>query len=321
MNNLLDDNERKNKDNPLRDAAINIIRQNEKQTKVNLTDVENIVIDNKDTNIPINLPTAIIGDKGSGKTTLIKALIELSEKYNIFNNIYFIYSSLTMPTIISKNVVKIDVNDCEEFLSMLFETKSIFNSYYQFFKSINFNKLQDKYANETLIDNDINELLDNNIVKYNKTIINSHINARDKVEHIFNIGEKILTTFSKPFNIGTVKINGLKYNDRDCVIIDDIAIASKFLFNTLKTNTFYDYMTLTRHLHLCIVLSGQQIEQLPKTLRREIMCWILSKNTNLELLNGVLTKTAIKKIITEQDKLDKYEFVIYNLYNGNISIC
>lgn len=302
-------------ENPLRTIANEII-QNTKQTN----EIENIIINHKDSNIPINLPIAIVGDKGSGKTTLIKAIIEASVSNNIFNNIYFIYSSTTFSSILPSDVIKVDVNECEQFLSMLFETKSIFNSYYRFFKSIDFKELNRKYETNSLQDSDIFNHLDNNIIKYNKSLINSNVSPQIKIDKIFNTGEKILDTFSKPFNIGTVRVNGFRYNDRDAVIIDDIAIASKMLFVTMRDNDFYEYLTLTRHMRLFVCLSGQQIEQIPKTIRREIMCWILSKNTNIELLQGVLQKTSLKQIQKEQQKLNKYEFVIYNVSDGSVSV-
>lgn len=305
-------------ENPLRKIANDIVKTQTKEENKN--NVENIVIENNDTNIPINLPTALIGDKGSGKTTLIKAIINASISNKIFNNIYFIYSSTTYDSVLPSEVIKVDVNECEQFLSMLFETKSIFNSYYKFFKSLDFKKLNNLYESGKLTDADISKNLDNNIIKYNKTIINSNALPTIKIDKIFHTGEKILDVFSKPFNIGTVRINGLRYNDRDAIIIDDIAIASKMLFISMKDNDFYEYLTLTRHMRLFVLLSGQQIEQIPKSIRREIMCWILSKNTNIELLIGVLQKSALKRIIQEQDKLDKYEFVIYNVPDGSINI-
>lgn len=304
--------------NPLRVIADDIIKKQSKEENKN--NVENIVIDGIDTNIPINLPIALVGDKGSGKTTMIKAIIESSIKNNIFNNIYFVYSSTTFTSILPPEVTKVDVNECETFLSMLFETKSIFNSYYKFFKSLDFRKLNDLYEKGTLKEEDVTKYLDNNIIKYNKTIINSNINPNTKIDKIFHTGERILECFSKPFNIGTIRINGLKWNDRDAVIIDDIAIASKMLFVSLKDNDFYEYLTLTRHMRLFVLLSGQQIEQIPKTIRREIMCWILSKNTNVELLIGVLQKSALKRIINEQDHLQKYQFVIYNVADGDLNV-
>lgn len=302
-------------ENPLRTIANEII-QNTKQTN----EIENIIINHKDSNIPINLPIAIVGDKGSGKTTLIKSLIEASSRDHIFNNIYFIYSSTTFSSILPSEVVKVDVNECEQFLSMLFETKSIFNSYYRFFKSLDFKELNRKYETNSLKEEDITSRLDNNIIKYNKSLINSNVSPQVKIDKIFNTGEKILETFSKPFNIGTVRVNGFRFNDRDAVIIDDIAIASKMLFVSIRDNDFYEYLTLTRHMRLFVCLSGQQIEQIPKTIRREIMCWILSKNTNIELLQGVLQKYSIKQIQKEQQKLNKYEFVIYNVSSGSVSV-
>lgn len=297
--------------NPLRTHA------NKLADKKHKNNVSNIMINNEDTNIPINLPTAIIGEKGSGKTTLIKALIETTNK-NVFNHIYFIYSSLTSDQVLPPNIVRVDVNDASEFLGMLFEAKSIFNSYISFFRSLDFTVLQRLYDDGKLTEADIMKYVDNNIIKYNKQIINSIQSPFEKIDSVINTGTKIISRFSRPFNIGNVRIEGLRYDERDAVIIDDIAIAAKILFKQIKDNPIYEYLTLTRHMRLFILFAGQQVEQIPKSLRREIMCWLFAKNTNLELLNGVLQKSTIQKIEQKQEQIGRYEFVIYNLVDGVI---
>lgn len=295
--------------NPIRKIADKISKDNQ------INNAYNIVINGVDTHIPINLPIAIIGEKGSGKTTLIRSIIETTNK-KVYNNIYFIYSSLTSDLVLPTDIIKIDVNDCETFLSVLFEAKSIFNSYCKFFKSLDFKKLQALYNNGKLTEEDILKHIDNNIIKYNKTALNKITDPHIKIDKIIETGEKILKKFGNKFYIDNYEINGFKYNARDAVIIDDIAIASKILFRSVKDNPIYEYLTLTRHMRLMVCFAGQQIEQVPKSIRREIMCWILSKNTNLELLKGVLSKDVLKNIETKQQELDKYEFVIFNMIDG-----
>ena len=303
----------------LNNKVINPLRRhaNKLADKKHKNNVANIMINNEDTHIPINLPTAIIGEKGSGKSTMIKAIIETTNK-NIFNHIYFIYSPLTSDLILPPDVIRVDINDASEFLGMLFETKSIFNSYISFFRSLDFNKLQKLYEQHELQESDIMKYVDNNIIKYNKQIINSIQSPYEKIDSVINTGTKIIAHFSKPFNIGNVRIEGLRYDERDAVIIDDIAIAAKMLFKQIKENPIYEYLTLTRHMRLFILFAGQQVEQIPKSLRREIMCWLFAKNTNLELLNGVLQKNTIQKIEQKQEQIGKYEFVIYNVVDGVI---
>ena len=48
------------------------------------------------------------------------------------------------------------------------------------------------------------------------------------------------------------------------------------------------------------------------------MCWIISKNTNTELLKGVLSKDTLRQINQQQTELDKFEFVVYNMIDGVI---
>ena len=306
--NETNDKETKQK-NPIREAANKLGKAKQ------INNAYNIVINGIDTHIPINLPIAIIGEKGSGKTTLIRSIIETTNK-KIYNNIYFIYSSLTSDLVLPTNITKIDVNDCETFLSILFEAKSIFNSYCRFFKSLDFKRLQALYDNGKLKDEDILKYVDNNIMKYNKVMLKTINDPHVKIDKIISTGEKIIKKFSNKFYIDNYQIDGLKYNARDAVIIDDIAIASKILFRSVKDNPIYEYLTLTRHMRLMVCFAGQQIEQVPKSIRREIMCWIVSKNTNLELLKGILSKDVLRDIIEKQKEIDKYEFVVFNMIDG-----
>ena len=69
-------------------------------------------------------------------------------------------------------------------------------------------------------------------------------------------------------------------------------------------------------MRLMVCFAGQQIEQVPKSIRREIMCWIVSKNTNLELLKGILSKDVLRDITEKQKEIDKYEFVVFNMIDG-----
>lgn len=292
--------------NPFREYANKIA-----DTK-DINRTSNIVIDKVDTHIPMNLPTAIIGEKGSGKTTLIKAIIELTNK-KVFNNIYLIYSPLTTDQVFPPDIIKIDVNDSAEFLQKLFKIKSIFNSYYKFFTSLSFKALEEAYNYGKLTERDIMKHVDNNIVKFNKDSLNKITDPTVKLDIILNNGKEILKKFSRPFFIDRYQMNGFKFNDRDAVIIDDIAIASKIMFNSVKEDFFYQYLTLTRHMRLFILFAGQQLEQIPKKYRREIMCWIISKNTNLEMLKDILTRETVNNIHEKQFELKPYEFVLYNM--------
>lgn len=276
----------------------------------NKNKTSNIVIDGVDTHIPNNVPIAIIGDKGSGKTTLLNSIMELTYEHKIYNHIYFIYTTLSLDQELPKFVTAVNVNEAEEFISNLFEIKSIFNSYYKLFHSMTEKQL------ETL---DL-EHVDNNIIKYNSGIINSNMDEKTKVEKIISTGEKILKSFTKPFKLGNVAIKGLHYDDMDLLVIDDMAIAAKIIFKRITDNPLYEYFTLTRHMRMSIILSGQQIEQLPKMLRRETQCWIVSKNTNLELLKGVLQVQTLKNIYQKQQQIaNQYEFVLYNAIDGSLN--
>ena len=290
--------------NPFRAYANKIADPNDKNK------TSNIIISGVDTHIPNNVPIAIIGDKGSGKTTLLKSIMELTHKHKIYNHIYFIYTTLSLDQELPKYVIGVNVNEAEEFISNLFEIKSIFNSYYKLFHNMTEKQLEELDL----------EHIDNNILKYNSGIINSDMDDKTKVEKIIDTGEKILKSFSKKFKLGSVTVPGIHYNDMDCLVIDDIAIAAKIIFKQITDNPLYEYFTLTRHMRLSIIMCGQQIQQLPKMLRRETQCWILSKNTNLGLLKDVLQSDTIKNITMKQQGLtQKYEFVLFNAVDGTIT--
>lgn len=300
--------------NPLREEADKTADKKHKNKSAN------IIINGFDLNIPINLPSAIIGDKGSGKTTLLKSLINLSIKHKIFNKIFFIYSPRTWDEELPPTVIKIDINDALKFLSSYFEIKAIYNSYIKYFKNIDLNKIQNKENAGKLTEEDFLNLTDNNIIKYNQKALNTLKTPQEKFNAVIYTGEKIIKTFSKPFFIDYIKIDGLKADDRDLLIIDDIAIASKELFTTLKDNDLYEYFTLTRHMRICPILSGQQVDQIPRFLRREIQAWILSRSTNTELLKGIITQNTLKQINNEQAHLKQFEFIVFNQVNQNITI-
>lgn len=306
--------------------AIN--KQIQKQEKNKYANINNIKINNEDTHIPINLPTAIIADKGSGKTTLLKTIMDESFKNKQFDHIYFIFSSLTWDEELPSYIIKINVDISESFLSKYFFIKSLFISYSNFIEKLN--NLDNSKLNFIQSLNKFLESCDNNISKeFNSEIsfltdYTTHFKKEDlkkvekinKIEQIINLiidsANKFINMYSKDFYINNIKVDKINKNDRDLIVIDDITIASKILFKQMKDSTLYQYLTLTRHMRLCIIFSGQQIDQIPKFIRREIMCWIFNKNTQIDLLEGVLNKNVINKINENKNKLLRFEFLLYN---------
>lgn len=301
--------------NPLRVTA-NRLADTKHESKT-----ENLIVNNRDTNIPNNVPIAIIGEKGSGKTTLLNALIETLHEPNNhlgFVSVFYIYTSLSLDVELPEYVVRINVNQAESFLAQFFEVKSIFNSYLKFFEKVNKSKIL-KEDNEKNL-KEFLSVCDNDIIKYNDEVVNSGSNIHVIIDKIIETGEKILSKFSKPFFIDSIKVPGIRKQQRDAIVVDDIAIAAPLLFKNKKSNSIYEYLTLSRHMKTLIVFSGQQLDQLPKPIRREIMCWIVSKNTTLELLNGIVQKAKVDQIQELQKNLQKYEFVIYNAVSGVIGV-
>ena len=297
--------------NPLRTHANKIAKKTSATT-------ENIEIDNVDTHIPNNLPCAIFGDKGSGKSTLLRSIIDLTNK-TIFKHIFFVYSTLSIDEEFPDGVIRIEVSRSELFLYNLFEIKAIYSSFMKFFIAIN--KESHKLSSDEEFSEFILSNLDNNINTYCSDILNSDFNKQVKVDRIIQVGETIISRYSKSFDIDGILIpNGFGYHDLDALFIDDIAIASKILFKRITDNPLYQYFTLTRHMGLAIFMSGQQVEQLPKSLRRETQCYLFSKNTQLELLNGVISKRIMNEIVIKQSELEPYHFVVYNVVEGFVGV-
>lgn len=308
---------KKRKRKVIEDETPNPFRQhaNSIATKTHAT-TENIVINGIDTHIPNNLPVAIFGDKGSGKSTLLKSIIDLTAE-NVYKHIFFVYSTLSIDEDFPAKVIRIEVTKSESFLCQFFEIKAIFASYVKFFKLID-GKSSSLNSDETFCKY-VLEHIDNNISQYCDDVINGDFVAEVKVDKIIDIGSKIIEKYSKTFNINNIVIeDGLNMDDLDALFIDDIAIASKILFRRISENPLYQYFTLTRHMNLSIFMSGQQVEQLPKPLRRETQCFIISKNTQLELLQGVISKRNIFNIIHKQKELKPFTFVLYNVVEDYI---
>lgn len=303
------DEQHESERNPIRTHANKIAK------KTSATTV-NIEVDGVDTHIPNNLPTAIFGDKGSGKSTLLRSIIDLTNK-RVFKHIFFVYSTLSIDEEFPDDVIRIEVNKSMGFLCKLFEIKAIFVSYMKFFMILN--KKASKITDDKEFAKFVLDHIDNTIHTYCSDVLNSNLDEYAKADRVIKLGEWIIDKYNKTFEIcGVVVDNGFGYKDLDALFIDDIATASKILFDKTVKSPLYQYFTLTRHMGLAIFMSGQQVEQLPKALRRETQCYIVAKNTQLSLLKDVLSETALGMIASEQLELKPFQFVIYNVVDGYV---
>ena len=223
-------------------------------------------------------------------------------------------------------VTRIEISKAESFLQQFFAIKSIYNSYCKFFTKLKSSKILGDKSDDTVYEPDdvrlrkLLDITDNEIIKYNDGIVNSGANIKVIIDKLISTGQKVINKFSKDFFIEDIKVNGLRRQQRDAIVIDDIAIAGNILFKQRKDNNIYEYLTLSRHMRILIIFAGQQIDQLPKMLRREIMCWILARNTSLELLQGIINKNRCAQLLEQQRNLRKYQFVIYNIVNDYVGV-
>lgn len=311
------------KQNPLRTIADSLANPSHKNK------TEDLIVNGHTTNLPNNVPIAIIGEKGSGKTTLLNAIIKGindNSKANDFKNIFYIYTTLSLDQEMPEFVTRIEISKAESFLQQFFAIKSIYNSYCKFFTKLKSSKILGDKSDDTVNEPDdvrlrkLLDITDNEIIKYNDGIVNSGANIKVIIDKLISTGQKVINKFSKDFFIEDIKVNGLRRQQRDAIVIDDIAIAGNILFKQRKDNNIYEYLTLSRHMRILIIFAGQQIDQLPKMLRREIMCWILARNTSLELLQGIINKNRCAQLLEQQRNLRKYQFVIYNIVNDYVGV-
>lgn len=273
----------------------------------------------QDLNISRNAPCVIAGKKGSGKTSFINGLIDGCYDNKIFVNVIYIYIN-SIDDNLNENVTRCNVKDAEELLTKFFEIKNRFNSCAKFIKTFNESTLLKRELTlhdffENYIDNTLEEIATELSMTDNKAILLKDLIAY-AIEFIkIHVKPFIIAIDSRKFNF-----RPLDYDTNDLIVIDDIAIAAPILFKSQRTNQIYKYFTLTRHLNVCIMLACQELIQVPKMIRHEIDTWLVSKNTNVDLLEDIISSKNLMLLQNAQTKLKQYEFACLNLTENKIII-
>ena len=297
---------------------------------------QNIFIEDNDTNIPLNLPTFIVGSKNAGKSTLISTLIKAESLNNVYKRIFYIYTDhvdSTLAETCHETLVRIPLEHAVLFISQYFKIKTEYMSWIKFIDKNKLSTLSDDMLPslsvmlKTYTDNVIDSYVRNNINNNKQNdilprVVDNDINKlKSKPEYI--IREHAISyvlKYSQPFDITVDQVvyhmDGLRYNQYDQLIIDDVGVAAPVLFpsNTNPSRSpLYKFLTISRHILLGTIIAGQDTLQIPKYARKEINTYVFGFGitiTDIDKTN--ITKGKQREIIKLYNDLEQYDFVIYN---------
>ena len=293
---------------------------------------QNIYLDNENSYIPQNLPTFIIGSKNAGKSTFISTIIKAEHNNEIYKRIFYIYSDhvdTTLAETCHESLVRIPLKHCIRFISEYFKIKAEYMSWIKFIykNGLYFKETVPDVLEMTKIytDNIIDEYIRNNI----------NINTPNSSHPVFNKDNpkketqpsnhklkeyacKFIEKYSEKFelNIDSViyHIDGLRYDQYDQLIIDDIGVAADYLFPTnVNKSPLYKFLTISRHILLGTIIAGQDTLQLPKYARKEINTYLFGVGINIDDVDKTnIPKQKQRDIIKEYNNIKQYDFIIYN---------
>lgn len=269
-------------------------------TSNSLTVAQNIIIDGIDTLIPKNLPTFIIGSKNSGKSTFISTLINACACNEVYARVFYVsgdHVDSTMAASCKVNIIRVPLQQSIELLTQFFKIKTEYMS----------------WVNYLTIESYTDNVID--------TFCRNHKQDNPK-QH----AEKFLLRYSQPFTIKVdtteYQISGLRYNQYDQLIIDDVGTAKAYLFpSSVNKSPIYRFLTISRHLLLGTIIAGQDIKQLELYARKEMNTWMFGIGISItEIANTQIPKNKQNEIIEKYPDLEKYHFILYNGINGEVQV-
>lgn len=305
---------------------------------------QNIIIDNEDINIPKNLPTFIVGSKNAGKSTLISTLIHAEHENNVYTRIFYIYTDhvdTTLAETCHDTLIRIPLNHSINFITEYFKIKSEYMSWIKFIEKNELADYENTKTNKKLeeltkiyTDNIIDTYIRNNIninrPNSSKPVLNKS-NAPEKQEitspeaKIISYAISFIYKYSDPWEIiiddVVYHLEGLRYNQYDQLIIDDVGVANAYLFpTTINKSPLYKFLTISRHILLGTIIAGQDLLQIPKYARKEMNSFLFGKGINIEDVDKTnIPKNIQKDIIREYPTLKQYDFIIYNGVENSIN--
>lgn len=299
---------------------------------------QNIYIDNESIFIPKNLPTFIIGSKNAGKSTLISTLIKAETFNKTYKRIFYIYTDhvdTTLSETCHETLIRIPLEHSIKFITEYFKIKSEYMSWVKFIDKNNLDEESQevppieqltKIYTDNIIDNYIRNNLNINSPNsqrpaLNKNPSNTILENENKKSPNMKIKAhaiEYILKYSENFDIIIDGVNyhmeGLRYDQFDQLIIDDIGVAAPYLFpTTISKSPLYKFLTISRHILLGTIIAGQDTLQIPKYVRKEINTYLFGVGIAIEDCEKTnIPKNKTVEIIKLYQEIKQYDFIIYN---------
>lgn len=143
---------------------------------------------------------------------------------------------------------------------------------------------------------------------------------------ILSHAQSFISKYSESFEVvvdgTTYYMNGLKFDQYDQLIIDDVGVAAPYLFPTsMNKSPLYKFLTISRHILLGTIIAGQDLQQLPKYARKEVNTFLFGVGldiTGIEYTN--IPKNKQRDIMNVYPNVQQYNFLIYNGLNNAVTM-
>lgn len=293
-----------------------------------LNRARNMTVDGDDVPIPLNLVTFIVGAKNAGKSTIISTLIAAEKANDIYRRIFYIYTDhvdSTLAETCHETLIRIPLEQSPAFITEYFKVKSEFMSWTKFL---------DHCYRDGLIDRSLRALntdvstVDRMLKSYTDNIVDAYIrnhlrtvtgkpsegDADKLLAHACTFISKYAKEFDITVDTTTYTIDGLRYDQYDQLIIDDVGVAAPYLFPTsMNKSPLYRFMTISRHILLGTIIAGQDIQQLPRYARKEVNTFMFGIGVDIDgIAYTNITKTKQRDIMKLYPSLQQYDFIVYN---------
>lgn len=308
---------------------------------------QNICIDGEDINIPKNLPTFIIGSKNAGKSTIISTLIKAESANDTYKRIIYVYTDhvdTTLAETCHEKLIRVPLKHAIQFIKEYLKIKAEYMSWIHFIEANNLDsdsEPQDIHQlTKIYTDNIIDEYIRNNLnintpkamdvpaAKMDSVAKKAILEGDNKSTPSFRIKEyaiHFVLKYSDSFDLNIENviyhIEGLRYDQFDQLIIDDVGVAAPYLFpTTVGKSPIYPYLTISRHVLLGTIIAGQDTMQLPKYARKEMNTFLFGVGIDITDIDKTnIPKNKQEEIQKLYQNLKQYDFIMYNGINNTIN--
>ena len=275
----------------------------------------------KDTLYPINGVCYFCGQKGSGKTYLLSAVIQYAFRLNEIKRLIYIYSDNVDTTIIRalprSKILSVPKAIAGDFLQKFLNKKTKFTSCYNFL-----------YSSEKIGVSDPKQMI-KDCDLYIDNLLEA-ISSRKKLLTVKQLTDYCQKTIKKYHN-GTIltfddgnfryDLGNFDLNQYDMICIDDIGQFLDIFGSTRKNSELYKYFTITRQNKTAIYLTGQEIKQLPKMMREMLGAVVMLNGTNMSEMSDIKIPIEFQREFAKiWIKLKQYEGIVYNFNDKEYEI-